>query len=113
MKIRFSNIQRHADHKTFVATIDTNIVGMVGLTRNLFYERNGIYVRVVALVAKSEFRNIGIGKKLMGAAEDWAKDIGANTVLLNCGNRDERKIAQQFYRNLGYQVKSSGFIKNI
>ena len=111
MERRFRDIQRHADYKTLVAIIETTIVGMVGLTKDLFYERNGIYVRVVALVTKSKFRNRGVGRQLMTAVEDWAKMIGANTVLLNCGNRDERIIAQQFYKKLGYQVKSSGYIK--
>jgi GNAT superfamily N-acetyltransferase len=113
METRFRNIQRHADYKTLVAIIDQTIIGMVGLTKNLFYERNGIYVRVVAIVTKSKFRNKGVGKKLMDAVEDWAKMIGADAVLLNCGNREERIIAQGFYKKLGYQVKSSGFIKKI
>jgi GNAT superfamily N-acetyltransferase len=113
MEARFLNIQNHPDYTTFVATIDKQVTGMVGLTKNFFYERNGIYVRVVALVINSQFRKRGIGKKLMKASEDWAKIIGADIVLLNCGNREERSIAQRFYTKLGYQVKSSGFIKKI
>ena len=111
MKIRFANIQSHEDYKTFVATTATQIVGMVGMTKCYFYERNGIYVRVLALVTKNSFRQNGIGRKLMEASEKWAIEIGANTILLNCGNREERTIAQQFYQKLGYQIKSSGFIK--
>ena len=113
MKIRFTNIQNHEDYKTFVATTDTQVVGMVGMTKNYFYERNGIYVRVLALVTMKGFRQNGIGRKLMEASEKWAIEIGADTILLNCGNREERTIAQQFYQKLGYQIKSSGFIKKV
>lgn len=113
MWVRFSNIYNHNDYKTFVATIDTRVVGIVGLTRNYSYEQNGIYARVVALVINYEFRQNGIGKRLMKTAEQWAKDIGADKVLLNCGNREERKIAHLFYQKIGYEIKSSGFIKRI
>src|SRR5688572_4388145 len=78
MKVRFENIQNQRDYKTFVAAVDTDILGMVGLMKNCSYEQNGIYVRVLALVTRSSFRQKGIGKKLMDAAENWAKEIGAN-----------------------------------
>ena len=113
MKTRFENIQKHKDYKTFIATGDKEILGMVGLSKNYSYEQNGTYVRVLALVTRSNFRQKGIGKKLMHVAENWAREIGANKVLLNCGNREEREIAQQFYKKIGYQVKSSGFIKKL
>ena len=113
MKTRFENIQNHPDHKTFIALTDSKISGMVGVTKNFSYEQNGIYVRVLALVTHSRFRKRGIGKKLMEVAENWAKEIGAEKVLLNCGNREERAIARLFYEKIGYQVKSSGFIKKL
>ena len=113
MKIRFSNIQNHKDYKTLIATADKQVAGMVGMAMNYSYEQNGIYVRVLALVTKKDFRQNGIGKNLMEAAEKWAKEMGAGKILLNCGNREERTIAQQFYQKLGYQIKSSGFIKNL
>ena len=113
MKIRFTSIQNHEDYKTFIATSNTQVVGMVGMTKNYFYEQNGIYIRVVALVINYGFRQNGIGRKLMEASENWAREVGADTILLNCGNREERTIAQQFYQTLGYQIKSSGFIKKL
>jgi GNAT superfamily N-acetyltransferase len=82
MKISLKNIQNHKDYKTFIAAIDKQILGMVGLTKNYFYEQNGIYVRVLVLVTSSEFRQTGIVKKLMVKAENWTKEIGAETVLL-------------------------------
>jgi len=48
MKTRFADIQNHKDYKTFIAVDDTEILGMVGLSRNYSYEQNGIYVRVLA-----------------------------------------------------------------
>ena len=113
MKLRFENIQNHRDYKTFVAAANTDILGMVGLSKNYSYDQNGIYVRVLALVTRSSFRQQGIGKRLMDVAENWARKIGANKVLLNCGNREEREIAQLFYKKIGYQIRSSGFFKKL
>jgi GNAT superfamily N-acetyltransferase len=76
MQKRFENIHNHSDHKTFVASIDKQIVGMVGATQNNSYEQNGKYVRVIALVTNPLFRQKGIGKKLMQVVEDWAKKLG-------------------------------------
>jgi len=113
MKKRFENIQSHQDYKTFIAITDTAISGMAGATKNFSYEQNGIYVRVLALVTHRKFRQQAIGKKLMEFVENWAREIGAEKILLNCGNREERAIARLFYEKIGYQVKSSGFIKKL
>ena len=113
MKVRFTNIQDHEDYKTFIAIADSQVVGMVGMVKNYFYEQNGVYVRVLALITNHAFRRNGIGRRLMEASEKWAMEIWAETILLNCGNRAERTIAHQFYQNLGYQIKSSGFIKKL
>ena len=113
MKTRFENFQNHQDYKTFIAVTDNEISGIVGLTKNFSYEQNGIYVRVLALVTHTKLRQKGIGKKLMEVAENWAREIGAEKILLNCGNRKERAIAHLFYEKVGYHVKSSGYIKKL
>ena len=81
MQKRFENIHNHSDYKTFVASIGNRIVGMAGATQNYSFEQNGKYVRIVAFVINSLFRQKGIGKKLLQAVEDWAKEIGATSVL--------------------------------
>ncbi len=78
---------------------------------NLFC--TGTYVRIAALIVKVEFRQNGVGKKLMESAEQWAKELGALTLLLNSGNRAERAAAHAFYLGMGYQIKSSGFVKEL
>lgn len=42
MEARFERIHNHTDYKTFVAVIGSQTAGMIGLTRNYFYEQNGI-----------------------------------------------------------------------
>ncbi|MFD2444155.1 GNAT family N-acetyltransferase [Bacillus sp. CGMCC 1.16607] len=64
-----------------------------------------------AFVVDSAYRGKGVGRKLLQEAESWAVEQGAIEIGLNSGNREERKIAHQFYFNMGYEGKSTGFSK--
>jgi GNAT superfamily N-acetyltransferase len=113
MQIRFDLIYNHRDYKTFIACLDKKVVGMAGATQSYFYEQNGRYVRLLAFVISPSYRHKGIGKFLLQAVEDWVKEIGSKTILLNCGNREERKHAHEFYQKRGYRIKSSGYMKKL
>ncbi len=113
MKTRFYTIQQHPDYHTLVAAYNSEIVGMIGLSKSYYYEMDGFYIRILALVVDSNYRNKGIGKALIEGAENWARKLGAVGVSLNSGNRPERMAAHQFYRNRGYSEKSIGFVKSL
>ena len=51
-KARFENISAHPDYRTIVALANGEMVGMAGLSRNIFYEMNGNYMRILAFVVK-------------------------------------------------------------
>ncbi|MBZ9534283.1 GNAT family N-acetyltransferase [Cytobacillus oceanisediminis] len=106
---RFSKIQSQPNYYTLVAELNNKVVGMVGLCHNLFYEYDSSYVRIVAFIV--DHRRKGIGQKLMNEAEKWAIGQEATYIMLNSGNREERKIAHKFYLNMGYKDKSTGFSK--
>jgi GNAT superfamily N-acetyltransferase len=110
---RFENISAHLDYRTIVAVADGAIVGMAGLSKNIFYEMNGNYMRILAFVVKQSARKLGIGKMLIEAAESWALRQGLHTVMVSSGNRTERDAAHVFYQKMGYAVKSSGFVKKL
>ncbi|MEK5101035.1 GNAT family N-acetyltransferase [Cytobacillus sp. FSL M8-0252] len=113
MKTRFSNIESSPDYHTLLASYDGKIVGMIGMVKGYYYEMDGFYVRIVALVVDSNYRSKGIGKKLLENAESWARKIGATGIGLNSGSRPERENAHRFYKNMGYVEKSIGFAKNL
>lgn len=52
MRLRFKNISINPDYKTIVALLNEEIVGMAGLAKGVFYEKNGSYLRILAF-AKS------------------------------------------------------------
>ncbi|MCM3387789.1 GNAT family N-acetyltransferase [Ureibacillus chungkukjangi] len=113
MEHRFSKINSNSMYNTLVAEESGVIVGMIGMILGFLYEKNDNYVRVVALVVDSNSRKQGIGEKLIEKAEEWAKEHGANGIVLNSGNRSERKDAHQFYLKRGFQGKSTGFVKTL
>jgi len=111
--VRFKDIAAHPDYKTIVAVAGDELVGMAGLSKNIFYEMNGMYLRVLAFVVKQNRRELGIGRLLIEASEHWAVEQGLNTVLISSGNRTERDAAHAFYKKMGYAIKSSGFVKKL
>ncbi|QQK77691.1 GNAT family N-acetyltransferase [Salicibibacter cibarius] len=113
MNLRFSNIESHPDYHTLIASYNDKTVGMVSLAKSFFYEADGIYVRIVAIVVDPDYQNLGIGKELIKAAENWARMIGANVIALNSGDRPERSNAHTFYKNMGFEDKNIGFTKSL
>ena len=113
MKARFKAIEGHHDYKTILAVNGANVVGMAGLAKGIFYEKNGMYIRIVAFVVKQNHRRPGIGEALITATENWAAEQGIHTIYINSRNADERKAAYSFYQKMGYVIKSSGFVKQL
>jgi len=113
MYTRFNTIKDHPDYKTLVITVDNEVAGMAGLHNGIYYEKNGRYLRIVAFVVKQSIRNKGIGKILITACENWAIEQGLTSIVLTSGNRDNRKDAHAFYQKMGYEIKSSGFVKQL
>jgi GNAT superfamily N-acetyltransferase len=69
--------------------------------------------QVSTLITKAEFRGQGVGKKLMNHGEQWAKEQGAQGLLLNSGIKKEREDAHQFYEKTGFKITGYRFSKKI
>lgn len=110
MRVRF---EETPNHYTLVAEYDGKVVGMIGFHTGVLYNSDGIYARVIAFVVDSNYRNKGIGLRLLSEAEKYAKNLGADGIGLNSGKRAEREYAHQFYKKMGYCVKSTGFVKRL
>jgi GNAT superfamily N-acetyltransferase len=113
MTVRMEHISSNSDYRTLVVVKEREVVGMVGMMRCWFWEQNGFYVKIQALVVKSTARRMGVGEHLVGCAESWARSIGASAIFLNSGNKEERKAAHAFYPRMGFEHKSSGYVKQL
>ncbi len=111
MERRLEVLLPHPDYHTLVALDSGEIVGMIGLCRGWFYEKNGLYVRILALVVEAGRRGAGIGTALVRAGEGWAVGEGASTMMLNSGS--QRTDAHAFYERMGYRATGLRFSKTL
>lgn len=76
------------------------LVGFIGVEQRLTIE-SGDRVEIVALVVDAEARRNGIGRRLVAAAEDWARVRGIDCVFLR--SNIARPESHVFYPALDYE----------
>ena len=96
---------RRTDHAVvFVAERQNEIVGIA--TCHLFdaIHTSPLVAWLTALVVGADQQGGGVGRELVGAVEQWAREKGAVKISLSSG--EQRAGAHAFYRRCGYE--SSG-----
>lgn len=109
MEARLTGILPHSDYQTLVAERNSHIVGMIGVHLGHYYEKNGVYGQIVALVVEQEHQGQHIGSSLVVEGERWLKTRGVQTVIVNSGMH--RQAAHRFYEHLGYRATGIRFVK--
>lgn len=109
---RLEYLLRKPLHRIFVAETGGQVVGYITFEHyEIVYYEPGI--NITALVVKAEHRKKGIGKLLLDAAENYARENGLAYVRLNSGS--QRVEAHEFYRNNGYDSEKDQkrFVKDL
>jgi ribosomal protein S18 acetylase RimI-like enzyme len=99
METRLKLILSNPAYKTFVATMDGCVCGMIGTLTYPSYEHNDASGRIVALVTSGTLRRRGIGRALIATAEKDFAQKGIRRVALD--TRLTREDAHKFYESLG------------
>ncbi len=92
----------HLGGECYHFLVTTNEDQAIGTGRVRLVDGIGKLQRVAVL---EEYRSHGIGRIIIQALEDKAKELGASKVKL-----DGQIQAQGFYEKLGYEVKSGVFL---
>ena len=104
-----SSLRTGGAARNFLELRHGEVLGMVGLHLELFYESNSSCVRIMALVVGREHRGRGVGRTLISIAEDWARRRGAEAIMLTTHKR--RGAAHRFYLSMGYEATGYRFYK--
>lgn len=110
---RLKKIYSHEDYYLLLLIKDDVIIGLSGMCKMMFYEKNGEYMRLLAFVINSNYREKGYGTLLLKELEILATQLGCKAITLNSGNKEERDNAHSFYKSNGFENKSSGFSKSL
>ncbi len=109
MKERLAAILPDSDYMTFVAEHQKEVVGVIGVGVNRYYEKNGTYGRLLALVVDEKMKGHGIGASLVAEAEGWLNERAVGSIVVNSGK--QRNDAHRFYERLGYEETGLRFVK--
>ena len=81
--------------KMYGYRIDNKIIACGGYS----YKKDKIY-SIERLATLPEYRNLGVGKKLMGYIENKVKDIGGEIVEIHV--TDKNTVLKEWYKKQGY-----------
>jgi GNAT superfamily N-acetyltransferase len=98
----------------YVAVADGGPIGVIAVHVSPFFEQDGSWARIVALVVADRARGHGVGAQLVAAAEAFATSHGCLRVEVTSGAR--RPDAHGFYRRRGYVDQagtSSRFVRHL
>ncbi len=109
LESRWLNLLKQPDYHLFVVEENNQILGFVGFHKMYFFETDGAYCRILALVVSDKHRRKGLATKLVDAVSDFAKSNGCIALALNSGLTEQRSGAHQFYEQYGFSKQTIGF----
>lgn len=110
---RMERIEKFPHYYTFIAEIENQAVGMMGLREVFSYEEDGAVAQISLLVTKQQYQGQGIGTALICFAEQWALDRDSNYLILSSGIKPERTAAHQLYKRMGFDITGHRFVKRL
>lgn len=106
MRDRLERLQDRADNIVLVAVDpDDRPIGWIHVAMLALLEHSD-YASINGLVVDHRRRSAGIGRALVAAGEEWARQQGATEITVR--SRSSRERAHRFYEQLGFdEVKRS------
>ena len=103
-RIHLNILLRSDQDRLFVACLDNTVVGYIyGAHYECTYDDP--MKNIMALAVLPQYQGLGIGRMLLEALENWAKQEHCAGVRLNSGV--QRSSAHQFYQHCGYALRKT------
>lgn len=97
-------------HLVLVATVGILVAGVIAAHLIPMLQQEAPLGRITALAVDEEQRGLGVGKRLMAAAERWFAQRGAGRIEIT--SAEHRGDAHQFFRSLGFREKRLRLVKD-
>lgn len=110
---RLQHILANKSYHLIVALEKNRVVGFAGFCKMFYFEKEGSYTRILALVVEKDYQKQGIGTKLVHYIKKWSLKENCQAIALNSGIEEKRVSAHKFYESYGFAKKSAGFIMPI
>jgi GNAT superfamily N-acetyltransferase len=108
-KLIFNKFSRYPNYSLYMATLDNKVVGTFELLIMDNLAHNGSPSGIVEDVAvEINYRNQGIGKKMMEYAMEMGRQQGCYKLTLSSNLK--RATAHRFYENLGFKKHGFSFL---
>ncbi|WP_193072409.1 GNAT family N-acetyltransferase [Brevibacterium sp. FME37] len=98
----------------YLAEADGEALGVIAVYVCPFFEHDGAWARITALVVSERACGLGVGSRLVDAAEAFAARHGCSRVEVT--SHDGRVNAHRFYERCGYTIQtglSSRFLRDL
>lgn len=94
----YKEISENPNHYIFVYEIENKVVGMATILIEPKFIHGGSKIgHIEDVVVSSNYRNLGIGKKLISKCLEMAKDKKCYKVILDCDQKNN-----EFYEKLNF-----------
>ena len=113
MKEKYNELKKNTKYIFLCAEIDNKVIGTImGIICDELYGECNPFLIIEDLIVNKEYRNMGIGKRLMNELENIAKQSKCSQIqFITEANRSD---TISFYESLGFNSKTHiGFKKNI
>jgi GNAT superfamily N-acetyltransferase len=107
---RLARLLSH-DGQALVASDDTGLLGIATTQLVWSLVEDAPRALLTALVVRDDTRGRGVGRALVTAVEHWARERGAERVVVTTALR--RAGAHAFYERLGFEFTGRRYVKSI
>lgn len=99
------------DCEVIVAEKDEQIVAMMDMDFHESFFHGGLTMQIEDLIVEKRFRRQGIGQRMVGLAEDMARQRGAVAVKLSSDLY--REDTHRFWESMGYEIEAYELRKDL
>ena len=100
---RFNLVVTSPEHSALVCEAEGKVVGLLHIYGRPALEKPAEAI-IQSIVVDKAYRKVGIGNKLVAAAELWATEQGYGSIALY--SRTDRDDAHAFYSQMDYRAKA-------